>query len=130
MTNKPAIVQEQVTLASYTTLKIGGPAKFFAQPKTDQQAIEVFTWAHNNKIPVALLGNGSNSLVSDQGFDGLVIVMANDQLEWNSPMVTVGAGVKLGQLIGQALQHNLGGLDWLISVPGPGTVDQLLSLGS
>lgn len=118
MRSKPTNLQENVVLAPFTTLKIGGPAKYYVQPKTVDEAVVAFTWAHQEKLPVAILGNGSNSLVSDKGFDGLVVVMANDQMEWNSPHVIVGAGVKLGQLIGVALQHGLGGLDWLISVPG------------
>lgn len=99
-------------------MKIGGPARFLLIAKTADDIRAGVIWTAEQKLPLAVLGNGSNTLVADSGFPGLVIIMGNDQLEWASSAVIAGAGVKLGQLIGQALQHGLGGLDWLIGVPG------------
>lgn len=111
-------IQENIPLASYTTLKIGGPARWFCITKTIEQLVEAVDWARQKNMPMAILSAGSNTLVSDQGFNGLVILVKNDQATWESPEVTVGAGMTLGQLVSGALQHGLGGLWWFIGVPG------------
>ncbi len=118
MSNRPTIIQDNIPLAPYTTLKIGGPAKFFTTPKTPDEVREVVQWAGHNSIPFRILGRGANLLVADAGYDGLAIVMQNDQLAWEPPSVIAGAGVQNGQLIANALKHNLGGMRWLIGVPG------------
>lgn len=118
MSNQPTIIQSDVTIASFTTLKIGGPAKYFVAPKNIDQIREAVQWATNNSIPYRVLGRGANVLVADAGYNGLVIVMNNDQLEWSAPRVVAGAGVQNGQLIANALKNNLGGMRWLIGVPG------------
>lgn len=105
-------------LKPYTTMKIGGPAKYFLRATDDAEIMPALAWARQHDIPVTVLGAGSNVLVADHGVDGLVLVMANDRLAWQPPIVLADAGAKLGQLIGGAVQHGLGGLRWLIGVPG------------
>jgi len=118
MSNQPNIIQNNVSLAQFTTLKIGGPAKYFAAPKDATEVRDAVIWAVENNIPYRIIGRGANTLISDAGYDGLVIVMQNDQMVWKPPYVTAGAGVQNGQLIANALKHNLGGMQWLIGVPG------------
>lgn len=118
MSKPPALVRQGVALAPYTTFKIGGPAKFFAVVKSIDDLQTILTWARDAGVPWRVIGKGGNLLVADRGFDGLVMVMQNDQLEWAPPAVTAGAGVQNGQLIANALRHNLGGMRWLIGVPG------------
>lgn len=118
MPSKPASIQPNLNLAEFTTMKIGGPAEFACLPKTDDEFVEALTWARAENLPVTVVGAGSNSLVSDNGIRGLVIIPRNDQLVFTSPRVRVGAGVKNGQLIGAAANRGLGGLSWLLGVPG------------
>ncbi len=118
MPDRPTNIQENVSLAAYTTLKIGGPAKYFVIAKTIPEILQAIAWAKSQQIPICLLGNGSNTIIADRGVDGLVVIARNDQLEWTDNRVVAGAGVKLGQLVAAALQHGLGGLSWLIGVPG------------
>ncbi len=118
MPNRPAEIKENVPLGPYTTLQIGGPAKYFLSVRTADGVPQSVAWAAQQEIAVRALGAGANTLVSDAGFNGLVIVMQNDELTWNPPDVMAGAGVKNGQLIAGGLQHGLGGLRWLIGVPG------------
>ncbi len=99
-------------------MKVGGPAEFACLPKTDEEFVAAWEWARAEGLPVTMLGAGSNSLVNDAGVKGVVIIPRNDQLVFSSPRVTVGAGVKNGQLIGAAANHGLGGLSWLLGVPG------------
>ncbi len=105
-------------LADYTTMKIGGPAEFACRPKTADELVEAWMWALQESLPITMLGAGSNSLVNDAGIKGLVIIPRNDQMVFSSPRVTVGAGVKNGQLIGAAANQGRGGLSWLLGVPG------------
>lgn len=118
MEQPPNIVQRNISLASYTTLQIGGPATYFALPSSIEELSDVVRWATMEHVPFRLIGRGANLLVSDAGYDGLAIVMKNDTLEWEGSSVIAGAGVQNGQLIASALKHHLGGMRWLIGVPG------------
>lgn len=111
-------IQENIPLAPYTTWKIGGPARYLIEAKSRDEIGAAVIWAAKKNIAVHVLGNGSNTLVSDKGFDGLVVIAKNDQMDWKGDTVVAGAGVKLGQLVSSATQHGCGGLDWLIGVPG------------
>ncbi len=111
-------LQENVPLAPLTTLKLGGRARYLVAAKSVDEARQALAWAQQRQLDWVVLGAGSNTLVADTGYAGLVVVMRNDQAEWKPPHVTVGAGMKLGQLVAGALQHDLGGLWWLIGVPG------------
>ena len=66
-------LQENVPLAPYTTLDIGGPARFFCEAKTEGEVGEAAKLARERGVPLFVLGGGSNLLVSDAGFDGLVM---------------------------------------------------------
>ncbi|MDD5490096.1 MAG: FAD-binding protein, partial [Candidatus Moranbacteria bacterium] len=65
-------IQEKIPLAKYTTLKVGGPARFFCEAENEKEILEAMEFAEEKKLPVFVLGGGSNILVSDKGFDGLV----------------------------------------------------------
>ena len=74
-------IRENVPLAPYTTFKIGGPARFFAEA-TDEAAIaEAFEFAKSKSLEIFVLGGGSNILVSDEGFDGLVLRIVSKGIE-------------------------------------------------
>ena len=66
-------IKETVILKPYTTFKCGGPAKYFAEPSSEEEIMELLEYAKANDIKVQILGLGSNVLVSDEGFDGLLI---------------------------------------------------------
>lgn len=116
------VVEENVTLAPYTTFKIGGPAKYFYAAKDDLDFVEILSAATKLKVPYFILGGGSNVLVSDYGFDGLVIVkkrrvLPNDfRIEGTS--VFVDAPVMLLTLVKGVSQAGLTGLEWAAGIPG------------
>lgn len=114
----PAAIQENISLADFTTLKIGGRAKYFLPGKSVDEVRRAVLWAAEEGMAVRVLGAGANTLVSDAGFDGLVIVMQMDRLDWTPPTVLAEAGVQNGQFIAGALARGRGGLHWLIGVPG------------
>lgn len=116
-------VQENVSLKKYTTFQIGGKAKFFVTIKTDDDLREASSFAKSRKLPFFILGGGSNLLVSDNGFLGLVIkneitgVKFADQ-DLNQVNVVVGAGETLDDLISLSTIRNLSGLENLSGIPG------------
>ncbi|WP_433965530.1 FAD-binding protein [Tunturiibacter gelidiferens] len=69
-------VQENVPLAPYTTLRIGGPARFFCEVTTETELLEAVLFARERNLPLFVLGGGSNLLVGESGFGGLVLHMA------------------------------------------------------
>lgn len=115
---KPPAIQSDIKLADYTTLKIGGLAKYFTVVKSMEELQAAINWAAEKSVATLVLGSGSNVLISDQGFDGLVMIMAIETMDWHDQGVTVGAGVKIGQLISGALSRGLGGLSMLTGIPG------------
>jgi UDP-N-acetylmuramate dehydrogenase len=70
------LIQENVPLSPLTTLRIGGPARFFAEARDEEELLAAFSFAEQRSLPIFILGGGSNALVADEGFPGLVIHMS------------------------------------------------------
>ena len=112
-------IQENVILAPYTTFKIGGPAKYFFQAKNTDEAVGAIRAAVVAKIPYLIFGGGSNILVSDKGYPGLVIKIANTNFEnVGDNFVRCGAGLAISCLIQKAKDINLGGIEFMAGIPG------------
>lgn len=112
-------LKQDVPLASYTTLKVGGLAQFFLEVRAIEDLIKALIIAREDKIPYLLLGNGSNILVNDSGFSGLVILnrTSNIAILDDKAELLADSGVMLPRLIMQAAEHNLGGLEPLFGIP-------------
>ncbi len=119
MNNNLKIVglEKDVALAPLTTFKIGGPAQFFYRAKDRASLGQAIKAAQKAEVPFFILGGGSNILVADKGFEGLVIKCELKNLTWQGPEVTAGAGLNINELIGQAQTKGLGGLEFLAGVP-------------
>lgn len=115
-------MRENVSLAPLTTLQIGGPARYFAGAASIEDLTRAIEWAERNEIPLLILGGGSNMLVSDEGFPGLVvqITMRGRQVRKNREFVTleVAAGESWDQLVAFTVENNLGGMECLSGIPG------------
>ncbi len=111
-------IQKYIPLAPFTTWKIGGPAKYFLVAKTSEDVKEGIAWARENKLPFFIFGGGSNILISDSGFDGLVIKIEINRLETKGDEIIAGAGTAMGRTATFAMQNNLAGLEWAIGLPG------------
>jgi len=113
-------VLEQEPMANHTTYGIGGPAWAYIIPEDEKDLATVLRFASDEKLPVFFTGSGSNLLVSDSGFNGLVISLEKTfkQLRFDGPKVTAEAGVKLGKMVREAMHRNLSGLESLVGVPG------------
>ncbi|HBH46429.1 MAG: UDP-N-acetylenolpyruvoylglucosamine reductase [Candidatus Jacksonbacteria bacterium RIFOXYC2_FULL_44_29] len=111
-------IQTNVLLAPYTAFKIGGPADYFIVVKTESELISALNWAIEKKLPYYILSGGSNILVADHGFRGLVIKMALDQYKIVRHQVIADSGVSLQLLAKKSAELGLEGLEFGIGVPG------------
>ena len=113
-----ADIQKDVALASYTTYKIGGPAKYFCEAKSEDEIVEAVSWARKEGVPFFILGGGSNILVSDKGFDGLAVKVSNFGLRISNLSIEAGAGLDLPKLVQVTIDNGLKGLEWASGIPG------------
>lgn len=105
-------------LKNYTTMGIGGMAKFFKIAKTQKNLITFITQAKEKNIPYLLLGGGSNMLISDQGFPGLVIKNEVRGINLPDQVLEAQSGTQLQDLVDFTVEHNLSGLQKLVGIPG------------
>jgi len=111
-------LQKNVPLAQYTTFQIGGPAQYFYVAKNEAEMIKVIAWAQSEKLDFFILGGGSNLLVSEQGFTGLVIKDENVDFKIEGNLVTAGSGVSLAYFVDQCAENSLSGMEFLAGIPG------------
>lgn len=115
--------EKGVPLKHHTSFKLGGAAKYFFTANTAQDIIDSIKWAKKESAPFFVLGGGSNLLVSDNGFDGLVIKIESASFEIRScnsgfsVCVYAEAGVKLDELLQFCLKQSLAGLEWAAGIP-------------
>jgi len=107
-------------LSKHTTLNIGGPAKYFVYIENIQQLIDVLSIAKFYNEKVFIIGAGSNLLVSDKGFDGIVIKLKKDftTIDIDEEKVIAYSAVMLPMLINTTVEHSLSGLEELFGIPG------------
>lgn len=115
-------ILENIPLAPFTTLGVGGPAKYFSIARTAEELIRLFDWAGSAGEKVFILGGGSNVLVSDAGFDGLVIKIELGGIEFDKDgdcdVVTAGAGEDWDGFVAQCVDRDLAGVECLSGIPG------------
>jgi UDP-N-acetylmuramate dehydrogenase len=116
-------IRAQVSLANFTTWKVGGLAEWLVEPTELTQTQAAIAWAQERQLPVTFLGAGSNLLISDQGLPGLIV--ATRHLRWMETefdqeqcQIKVGAGKMIGSLAWQAARKGWTGLEWAAGIPG------------
>ncbi len=109
---------ENRDLKDLTTFQIGGRARFFLEVKNEDDLIKVLQWAGKRRLKLFFLGGGSNILFSDEGFDGLILKMANQEFEIKKNLITGGGGLGLVKIIKEASRYGLSGLEWAAGIPG------------
>ena len=107
-------------LAPLTTFRIGGPAQILAEPGTERELHDLLRVIADERVPSFYLGHGSNLLISDDGFDGIVIHARGDlcTISMQSNMVCAGPGARLLDLTAFAAAHQLTGMEPLSGIPG------------
>ena len=114
------LIQNNIPLHDKNWFQTGGPAKYYCQPTTAQEFQEAVQFATSKKLPIFVLGEGANILISDAGFDGLVIHPEIEIVEHDTKtaQVIAGAGVGFSDLIEYCLEHQLLGLEEFSGIPG------------
>ncbi len=114
-------IKNKVSLAGYTSFKIGGAARFFFEPKSLKDLKEVLIAAKKLKVKIFILGSGSNILVDDLGLDGLVIKLSSkffQDFHRDGNYIIAGSGLKLSKLILFTKEQGLSGLEFFTGIPG------------
>jgi len=108
-------------LAKHTTLRVGGPAQFWVEPRTEAALAEVIRLCRQENLPLFVIGRGSNLLVRDGGIRGVVAHPSGgefERVEVHGGEITVGVGAKLKQVAYAGKAAGLGGLEWMEGIPG------------
>lgn len=123
LTSLPEI-EQNVPLGPLTTLGVGGPAKYFVRAETEADIVEAFAFSRRQDLEVFILGGGSNILVADAGFDGLVIqvalkgIDAADAAADGHRLLSAAAGENWDGFVKYCVEHDLAGLECLSGIPG------------
>ena len=119
------LINENTSLAPFTTFGIGGPARWFVEAASEEEIAEAAAWAREQGIALFVLGGGSNLLVADAGVDGLVLrvglrgVAAEEALDASGQRVyRVGAGEDWNGFVERAVEDNCAGIECLAGIPG------------
>ncbi|MFV0338961.1 MAG: UDP-N-acetylmuramate--L-alanine ligase [Chthoniobacterales bacterium] len=117
----PGEIRLHEPLSKHTTMRVGGPARFWVEPETEAGFTDLVRYCFDQEIPFMAIGRGSNLLVRDGGFPGVVAHLVRGDfskiaLEGNE--ITAGVGIRLKQLVGFARKAGLGGFEWMEGIPG------------
>lgn len=112
-------IQYNVPMKEYTTFKIGGPVDILAIPENTKALKQLLPVVNGYQIPVFILGKGSNVIVSDRGYRGLVIYTGKlNKVEIRGSRLTAETGITLAALAGRAMEAGLSGLEFASGIPG------------
>src|SRR5213080_4194810 len=118
----PMLIQENVPLAPLTTLKVGGPARYFVQAHTIAEVGEAVSLARSRNLAFFVLGGGSNLVISDAGWPGLVLKVGiagiDERNENGKAIFDVGAGEEWDTFATRAVARNCAGVECLSGIPG------------
>lgn len=124
-------IQRDVPLAPLTTLELGGSAKHFVRVQSEASLIEALRWAADLDLSTAVLGGGSNLIVPDEGYDGLVIQIGLGELRFqDGGLVFAGAGVPWYDVVDGAVFRGWAGLECLAGIPGSTGATPIQNVGA
>ncbi len=108
-------------LAKHTTLRVGGPAQFWVEPRTEEAFAKLIRFCRRENLPLFVIGRGSNLLVRDGGIRGVVVHPSGgdfDKVDASGLEVTAGVGAKLKQIAYAGKTAGIGGFEWMEGIPG------------
>jgi UDP-N-acetylenolpyruvoylglucosamine reductase len=120
MTVPPEGVEHDFPLARLTTIRAGGPARWFARPGEESELAELLVWAGREGVPIGVIGSGSNLLIADEGFEGLALKLSGDlaAIERDGELVLCGGGARLPSAATKVAGWGLSGLEFGVNIPG------------
>lgn len=116
-------IQQNIPLASFTTLRIGGPARFFCDIRTESELLEAIAFARERALEIFVLGGGSNLVVADSGFDGIVLRIAIESAIASASVADcveyyVAAGMDWNEFVLSTCKQGISGIECLAGIPG------------
>jgi len=111
-------LQENLPLSQWTTFGVGGPARYFLNATSEQELLDGLDFAQTRKLPVFVLGGGSNLLVADRGFEGLVLRIGLQGMSWNDVELSAAAGEDWDGIVAACVERGLAGVECLSGIPG------------
>ena len=113
-------ILKNISLKDKSTFHIGGEALYYAEPQNRSDIIAAISFAQQKNLPIFVLGKGSNVLISDSGWKGLVINLSGrfNKINWNDDCVEAESGTLLNTLINQVIGKGFGGMEELSGIPG------------
>ena len=127
-------INRSVPLAPRTTLNLGGAASFFAEAASPSDVTPALQWAHERDLPTFVLGGGSNLVVGDAGFSGLVVHLTSAGQDWTDAgdrfTVTVQAGEPWDDVVAESVRRGLSGIECLSGIPGSAGAAPVQNIGA
>lgn len=116
----PERVKEQEPMAKHTTFRIGGPADYYVMPSDDEEVRKLAALCREEDVPYYIVGNGSNLLVSDEGYRGVIIAIGKEmsEVEVLGTEIRAQAGALMSQIASAALENELAGFEFASGIPG------------
>lgn len=129
------MLEENIRIASFTTLGVGGPARFFARASSFSMLKRVNSFAKQKKLPLVVIGEGSNVLVSDRGIDGVVMKMEIKGKSWikerpEEAVLEVSAGEKWDDVVKESVKFGFYGIENLSGIPGTAGAAPVQNIGA
>ncbi len=115
------ILRRNEPLSQHTWLKLGGPAQYFVSPRTEAELLDVIKICRGQQLPVHILGCGSNLLVREAGVQGVVVKVVEPllgEVTVDGTSLTAGGGTLLSHVVAEAVRAGLGGIEYLVGIPG------------
>lgn len=127
-------VQEHVSLAQYSTMRLGGETAYLVEIHSRDELKEAFHWANERQLPMRMIGGGSNIVWRDEGFPGLILVNRilgyEDYVSLDSHFITVGAGEIWDTVVGRSVAAGLTGIEALSLIPGTAGATPVQNVGA
>jgi UDP-N-acetylmuramate dehydrogenase len=127
-------LQKNIPLNQYSTMRLGGEARYLLDIKNQRQIPKAIQWAEKKSLPVIMIGGGSNIIFTDEGFNGLVLVnkIEGFKLEENDSgaVLVAGAGENWDSVVARTIEHGLSGIEQLSLIPGSTGATPIQNVGA
>lgn len=128
-------IHSGISLKNYTTMRLGGPARFMAPVSTTEEVVSLYRKAKKQNMPIFILGGGSNVIVRDEGFDGVVLfnrikgfdILSDDK---SSVIIKIGAGEIWDEVVARTVEMGLTGIEALSAIPGTAGAAPVQNIGA
>jgi UDP-N-acetylmuramate dehydrogenase len=128
-------ILENVPLSAYSTMRLGGPARYLSDINERSEIAQAITWAAQHQVPVIMIGGGSNIIWGDAGFPGLVLVnkimrFETFEIDAENAYITVGAGENWDSVVGRVVAAGYSGIEQLSLIPGTAGATPIQNVGA